>query len=407
MTMTRKRRVRSATPKRYTGAKWRVKAVFALCAIALVYPSTPLSFSSTTSATSPSSNFYVESTGHLLGDPFLSYWVQNNGQSTLGNPVTEVIPREAGQSQFFEFGVLVQNPRGSLERTTVGDQLLHLRHSPDMPSSSSRRIGSQPRSADGFSPVAVQLTHPSIEAERVYAIAGEARQFYLELGGKGFFGKPLSNAFSIAGRTVQWFEYGRIEIQNGEASLAAVGLELAWTLGLDTSAIQPGEALTFDPNRYRRFTGDGTIANAGGVFIPTRISIPKLRVDSAVEPVTVDNGKMGVPLNAWNVGWYPSISSPGEYTNVVMAGHRDWYGVGPVVFWNLHLLVPGDKIYVTGADGAGATYVVNIGWLVDAGIDAGELISDTGYEALTLITCGGTWKGKEYSSRYVIRAERI
>jgi LPXTG-site transpeptidase (sortase) family protein len=378
----------------------------ALLTLVIVLASGP-GWAPLTSAAAPATTFYVESTGHMLGDPFLSYWVQHNGQRTLGNPISEVVGHDNGRAQYFEFGVLVEDVSGSMARAEAGDALLQRRHSPDDQSSSFRRVGTQPRTSGGYEPVAIQLTSSSIEQERVYAIDGKIRQFYLEFGGKGYFGKPLSNAFALGDRTVQWFEYGRIEIDGDGPRLAAVGLELAWSMGLDTSAIHRGEVLAFDPDRYRRFTGDGTIENADGVFIPTRIMIPKLRVDSVIESVKVEKGVMGTPKNAWNVGWYPSMASPGEYTNVVMAGHRDWFGIGPVVFWNLNKLVPGDKIYVMGPDGAGATYVVNSGWLVDAGIDARELISDTGYEALTLITCGGTWNGKEYSSRYVIRAERI
>lgn len=396
--------MRSTTSTHWARASWRLKSAYALIMLALLF-STGAS-SSTTSAAAPSTNFYIESTGHLLGDPFLSYWVDNDGQSTLGAPVTEVLSNITGDAQYFEYGALVEESSGSLQRVKVAQHLFALQHAPDSQSSTSRRLGTDPRTG-GYTPVAMQLTGSSVEAERLYAVAGDTRQFYLDRGGMGFFGKALSNAFISGGRTVQWFEYGRIEIHDGEAKLAPVGLELAWSLGIDTSAAPRGEALVFDPDRYRRFVGDGTIANAHGVFIPTRISIPKLRVNSVIESVDVVDGVMGVPLNAWNVGWYPTMASPGEYTNVVMAGHRDWYGVGPAIFWDLHLLVPGDKIYVTGPDGKGATYVVNSGWLVDAGIDAKALISDTGYEALTLITCGGTWNGKEYSSRFVIRAERI
>jgi LPXTG-site transpeptidase (sortase) family protein len=361
---------------------------------------------SVTTAAAPSGTYYVEATGHLLGDPFLSYWVEHNGQSTLGAPVTEVLQQSEGDIQYFEFGVLLETSNGSLTRTKVGQELFALEHRPDAQSSTFRRFGAEPRTT-GYTPVAMQLNVVSDAAERLYSVAGDTRQLYLELGGMGFFGKALSNAFTIGDRTIQWFEYGRIEVQAGEAKLASAGTELALSLGLDTSATQRGENPLFDPDRYRRFTGDGTITNADGVFIPTRIRIPKLRVNSVIESVDVVDGVMGVPQNAWNVGWYPTMSSPGEYTNVVMAGHRDWYGIGPVVFWNLHQLTPGDKIYVTGPDGKGATYVVNSGWLVDADIDARELTSDIGYEALTLITCGGAWNGKEYSSRYVIRAERI
>ena len=94
--------------------------------------------------------------------------------------------------------------------------------------------------------------------------------------------------------------------------------------------------------------------------------IPAIDVDAKIESVAVTNNVMQVPLDEWNVGWYPSMSSPGEWSNVVMAGHKDWWGVGPVVFWNLDKLRSGDKIYVIGPDGSGATYEVTLSWMIDA-----------------------------------------
>ncbi len=82
---------------------------------------------------------------------------------------------------------------------------------------------------------------------------------------------------------------------------------------------------------------------------------------------------MDVPKDIWSVGWYSSLAKPGDRTNVVMAGHRDWWNVGPVVFWNLDKLAKGDKIYLTGKDGTGATYVVTKSWDIDATTDAGAL----------------------------------
>jgi sortase (surface protein transpeptidase) len=40
-------------------------------------------------------------------------------------------------------------------------------------------------------------------------------------------------------------------------------------------------------------------------------------------------------------------------------------------------------------------------------IDPQLVINDVGYEALTLITCGGVWNGTEYADRIIVRAYRI
>jgi LPXTG-site transpeptidase (sortase) family protein len=357
-------------------------------------------------AANPSATFYVESTGHLLGNPFLDYWVAHNGVHTLGNPVTEEIGGRGGVTQYFEYGALRATPEGRVSRLPVGRELLALAHAPDATLGTTRRIGSAPRPA-GYAPIVVQLDQPAIAGDPFYQVSNSVASFYERVGGRRILGRPLSNAHVRGDRTVQWFENGRIDVIDGMPRLGSTGLELAWSLGLDMSATQPGGALPFAPERYRIFTGDGAVPNADRPFVPRRVEIPKIGVAAEIEQVGITNSVMDAPEDVWKVGWYPVYAKPGEYTNVVMSGHRDWYDVGPVVFWNLHLLVPGDKIYVTAANGAGATYVVTTGWIVDADIDARTLTSDTGYEALTLITCGGTWNGREYTSRYVIRAERI
>ncbi len=174
------------------------------------------------------------------------------------------------------------------------------------------------------------------------------------------------------------------------ASLAEIGLELAHQSDVPTGPADRGHLPLFDPARFVAFTGDGTIPNASGPFDPVRLEIPKIQLDAQIEITTVQDGIMTNPHDPWKAGWYASFSRPGEWTNTVIAGHRDWWGYGPVVFWNLGQLQPGDKIYLLGADGSGATYVVNSNSLVPSTVDPQTIINDIGYEALTLITCGGT-----------------
>lgn len=351
-------------------------------------------------------SYYVESTGHLLADPFLSYWLDNNGIETLGFPVTEPLHRLGRVTQYFEFGALFLTNSGEVARIKVGRNLLRRLHGPDE-FVKNRRVGSD-RNPTGFSyPRAIESIETEPVTSSTYRVSGSIRSFYERNGGEDRFGKPLSNAYSVMGERVQWFEYGRIEAARTRPSVAPIGLELAKTLGLPTAPGQRGDLPIFDPERLRTYTGDGTIPEASGPFDPTTILIPKIQVTAAVEPVPITNGVMGTPQNAWNVGWYPAVSHPGEWTNVVLAGHRDWWNLGPVVFWNLDQLTIGDRIYLAGADGAGFTYSVYDIYRVPWNVDANTLVEDTGRESVTLITCIGVFNGSEYQERLIVRAERI
>ncbi|HKU30903.1 class E sortase [Arthrobacter sp. NyZ413] len=53
-------------------------------------------------------------------------------------------------------------------------------------------------------------------------------------------------------------------------------------------------------------------------------------------------------LDTLGLGHYPSTSMPGAPGNFAVAGHRQTHGA---VLDNIHLLVPGDKIYVQTQDG--------------------------------------------------------
>ena len=349
---------------------------------------------------------YFPTTQHALSEPYLSRWLDMGGSAQIGDPVSEVVFHEVRQTQFFQYGVLVQRSSERVARLKTGSLLLAELQSEDTIRSDNRRTGSVP--IDGaFLPIFVSLAPSSVNATPVYSVDPALTAFYTDKGGAAYFGQPLSSSYLDRGHLVQWFEYGRIEVVDGFPTLAPIGFELAVALGIDLTPTERGDRPLFDPLRFRNYVGDGAFPNADGEFTPVRLQIPRIGVNAVVEAVGVDAGVMGVPVNAWNVGWYPSISTPGEGTNVVLAGHRDWWGVGPVVFWNLSLLQPGDKIYLISADGTAATYQVSLSWLVDADIDAGLLVEDTGFEALTLITCGGTFNGAAYDSRQIIRASRI
>ncbi len=141
-----------------------------------------------------------------------------------------------------------------------------------------------------------------------------------------------------------------------------------------------------------------------------RVMIPAIKVNAPVSFKGVDaKGVMEDP-NSWNdVAYYNFTGKPGFGTgnNAVFAGHVDYIHHGAAVFWDLNKLKPGDEIHVMLQDGTDYGYRVTqmVVYTADsAPVD--EIIGDTPTEAVTLITCDGTFSAGHYNNRLVVRAER-
>ena len=144
--------------------------------------------------------------------------------------------------------------------------------------------------------------------------------------------------------------------------------------------------------------------------MPVSIQIQKAEVDALIETREIVDGVMQDPTGPWIVSWYQETPKAGGDGNTVMAGHIDYWNVGPAVFYNISDLVEGDMIEVFGEDNRIYSYKVN--WVREYHVD--ELTSDTIQEivgpttqrSLTLITCGGEfdYASGEYLSRTAVRA---
>lgn len=356
-------------------------------------------------ASSPQAGFYVESTGHILSDPFLSYWLENDGERLLGFPVTDIVALDGRTAQYFQHGVLVHKSNDEITRLKSGVDLLRtLQGDPVLVGG---RRAASPRTIQGIPTNELLYSTNQTGVRAAFEIGPDLLPFWQQWGGQELLGTPISAEYRHGNVRTQWFEFGRIDFGSSGATLAEVGLELARLLEVPIGPADRGNLPLFDPSRFVSFNGDGTIPNAEQPFDPVRLQIPRIKVDAKIEVTTVQDGVMANPSDPWKAGWYQSFSRPGEWTNTVIAGHRDWWGYGPVVFWDLGWLQPGDMIYLSGADGSGATYVVGAVDVVPRTVDPQTIINDVGYEALTLITCGGSWTGTEYTERIIIRAYRI
>jgi sortase (surface protein transpeptidase) len=157
-------------------------------------------------------------------------------------------------------------------------------------------------------------------------------------------------------------------------------------------------------------TPDQALAQARAIVAaaaaPTRLMVPSIDVNAAVEPVGLDGqGRMGVPSQAANVAWYKLGSAPGDVGDAVMAGHLDWTS-GPAVFWYLGRMRRGDPITVQRADGSSVTFVTDSSSTVPYDSPTDSLFTRDGPPSLTLITCAGAWDRQRgtYLQRLVVHA---
>lgn len=143
-------------------------------------------------------------------------------------------------------------------------------------------------------------------------------------------------------------------------------------------------------------------------FVPARLRIPTIDVDTKVEVVGKDTkGRMDVPKQTDQVGWYQYGAKANQTGNVILAGHLDDTD-GPAVFYDLAKVKQGQRIEVSSKTGEKVSYVVtNVkSYPVDQA-PVGSIFGATLAQRLTLITCVGTFtQSKGYDERLVVTAEQ-
>ncbi|HEY5383533.1 MAG TPA: ice-binding family protein [Candidatus Paceibacterota bacterium] len=146
------------------------------------------------------------------------------------------------------------------------------------------------------------------------------------------------------------------------------------------------------------------------VEAPTRLTIPGIAVDSALEAVHLTpEGAVGAPETPMNAAWFELSPPPGENGTAVIVGHFGWKDGIPAVFDDLHTLHQGDKVYVEDAKGATTTFVVREVRSYGEDEDSSDVFSSSDGKAhLNLITCGGVWDSARhsYSNRVVVFTDK-
>lgn len=142
---------------------------------------------------------------------------------------------------------------------------------------------------------------------------------------------------------------------------------------------------------------------------PSLLRIPKIDVITEFEdPLGIDQfGAIEVPKGYEKVGWYKYGPTPGELGPSVILGHIDSYK-GPAVFYNLHMLLPGDEIFVDREDGTTAVFEVSeVKTYSQTNFPTEKVYGNIPFTGLRLITCAGTYdKGvQRYSHNLVVFAQ--
>ncbi len=150
---------------------------------------------------------------------------------------------------------------------------------------------------------------------------------------------------------------------------------------------------------------------AAGPIIPGRLIIPSIGVNAVVKALGLEpDGKMDVPDNFTEVGWYKLGTKPGDVGSAVMGAHVDNGGSVNGVFKNLKNLAIGDEISVADESGKMLTFRVSEKRVLDyREKSTGDIFGNVGKKRLNLITCHGTYMPSvdTYNQRLIVFADLV
>lgn len=154
-----------------------------------------------------------------------------------------------------------------------------------------------------------------------------------------------------------------------------------------------------------RIVSQSGTTGLGAFPLPTRVRIPKIKVDAQIETVGQEtNGEMQKPSAPDVVAWYGYGSPPGWPGASVLAGHVDSVK-GPAVFWSLQDLRAGDVVEVELLGHDVRRFVVDTASLyVPEAAPIDVIFAPSGPSRLNLITCGGVFDRSRhaYDHRLVV-----
>ncbi|WP_316317218.1 class F sortase [Clavibacter michiganensis] len=153
-------------------------------------------------------------------------------------------------------------------------------------------------------------------------------------------------------------------------------------------------------------------ADVGGSLgaVPTRVAIPAIDLDQPLIDLGIAaDGRMEVPVDFDDVGWFTGGGRPGGRGPTVIAAHVA-PRVGPAAFGRLAELGVGDEVSVQDVDGGSTRYVVTeVADFPKADFPTARVFGAQATDQLRLITCGGIFDRSvgHYEDNRVVFAEPV
>ena len=139
---------------------------------------------------------------------------------------------------------------------------------------------------------------------------------------------------------------------------------------------------------------------------PVEITIGKIGIKAAIEKVGLtSDGRMDVPADVNNGGWYMYGAKPGEFGSSVIAGHLDTNEAKPALFYRLGELSSGDEIQIRDRQGNTYRFVVERTEVFeDKSFPLAQVFAADDKSRLNLITCYGNYDSdtNNYDRRMVV-----
>jgi sortase A len=178
------------------------------------------------------------------------------------------------------------------------------------------------------------------------------------------------------------------------------------TTGSNTRGGATGGSSTSSP------TSRGNASTTSAGVSPSRLEIPKLRINAKVQHLGVTNsGLMAAPSNYTDVSWYRYGTKPGDTGSAVIAGHEDNALSLDGVFKRLNNLQIGDSVYVVGSDGRRLQFKVieKRIYAYDDPKPLQRIFTQSNGKYLNLITCAGEWlpSARTNDKRLVVYTELV
>ncbi len=164
------------------------------------------------------------------------------------------------------------------------------------------------------------------------------------------------------------------------------------------------------PDRDAGPEASGTAAEAGAAA-PERVQIPSIDLDEdeLIDLGIQSDGRLEVPTDWDDVGWFAGGSRPGEAGPTVIAAHVDSRS-GPAVFYRLPEMERGDEVTVVDAEGGVHLYQVErTADFPKDDFPTREVFGAGTEDELRLITCTGEFDaaaGRHLDNR-VVFASRV